>query len=64
MVEAIKTKESQTDKKRINVDRDNLDLLCTKNIGNFITKKSMTLFEQFELSSEFLNVLPAQWPSD
>ncbi|XP_057336674.1 uncharacterized protein LOC130675159 [Microplitis mediator] len=64
MVEAIKTKESQTDKKRIDVDRGNLDLLCIKNISDFITKKSMTLFEQFELSSDFLNSPPSQWLSD
>ncbi|KAL3268903.1 hypothetical protein HHI36_007990 [Cryptolaemus montrouzieri] len=62
MVEAIKTRDSQTDQKRIDVD--NLDFLCTKNIGDFITKKSVTLFEHFELPSNFFNLPPGQWPSD
>lgn len=64
MVESLKTKESVSQRKRIEIDCNNLDLMCTKEISDFVTKRSFILFEQLKLSSDFLNLSPTEWPND
>ncbi|XP_057336568.1 uncharacterized protein LOC130675093 [Microplitis mediator] len=64
MVQAIKNKESLADNKRIKISEKDLDLICDREMSDFITKKSTTLFQQFELPMDFLDLTPSEWQND
>lgn len=64
MLQAIKNNESLGDNKRIKISKKDLDLKCDRNMSDFITKKSTTLFQYFELPIDFLDLSPSEWQND
>lgn len=61
MIDATKKDENKVDENKITLTKTQLDTICSKNISDFITKRSLEFFELLELSPDFLNIEPEQW---
>lgn len=62
---SMKHRESTTlNAKRVSVKNTNLDSFTFKDISDFITKRSTTIFHQFGLSTTFLDINPDQWETN
>ncbi|XP_044579240.1 uncharacterized protein LOC123261589 [Cotesia glomerata] len=65
IVEAVKTREGTDSKaRRFIIDRKNLHLILQKNISDFVSKKSLKLFEIFDLPYDFLDKNIDLWSTD
>ncbi|CAH0558598.1 unnamed protein product [Brassicogethes aeneus] len=65
MVKAIKCQQSTTDNTRkFYMEQKDLKSFFNKDMSNFITQKSMILFEKFNLPSSFLDLPVNQWEAD
>ncbi|XP_073972974.1 uncharacterized protein [Rhodnius prolixus] len=65
IVEAVKTREGTDSKaRRFIIDKKNLDSILQKNISDFVSKKSMKLFELFDLPYDFLDKNIDLWSTD
>lgn len=65
MVHAIKSRENEEEALKRVIVRD-ADLLSwiDKDVSDFITQKSLVLFDQFDLYYDFLNLNPELWPDN
>lgn len=62
MARASKSREGTPNAgKRLSIEQSDYESLLTKDISDFISKKSITLFTHFELSFDFLDVDPGLW---
>lgn len=65
IVEAVKTREGTDVKaRRFVIDQKNLHSIMQKNMSDFVSKKSLNLFEIFELPYDFLDTDINSWPTD
>ncbi|XP_074115222.1 uncharacterized protein LOC141537915 [Cotesia typhae] len=65
IVEAVKTREGTDSKaRRFIIDRKTLHLILQKNISDFVSKKSLKLFEIFDLPYDFLDKNIDLWSTD
>lgn len=65
MIEALKTdKNSQLENKKFNIEPENLNTLLSKDLSDFISIKSMTIFEKFNLPVDFLSKNIESWITD
>ena len=48
--------------KRFLIKLEDIDNICTKEMDYFITSESMDFFKRFEISHEFSEVDPREWP--
>lgn len=63
MVKAIKERESSKEcSKRVIVNEKDSTSWIYKEIDEFVSRRSLFLFEQFGVSDEFLNISPELWP--
>lgn len=61
MINATKKDENKIDENKITLTKEELDTICSKDISDFITKRSLEFFEQLELSTDFLDIEPEHW---
>lgn len=61
MISAVKKEENKIDEKKIILSKNQLDTICSKDISDFITKRTLEFFNQLKLSSDFLNIAPEHW---
>lgn len=47
--------------KRVKVEKTNLDSFISKNLADFASQKSFTIFKQYQLSTNFFNLHPDEW---
>lgn len=65
MVQAIKNRQSTTENtKKLWLKQEGLKSFGSKDISDFVTQKSMVLFEKFGLSTSFLDLPVDQWEFD
>ncbi|XP_025270393.1 uncharacterized protein LOC112639732 [Camponotus floridanus] len=65
IVEAVKTREGTDSKaRRFMIDKKNLDSILQKDISDFVSKKSLKLFELFDLPYDFLDKNIDLWSTD
>lgn len=65
IVEAVKTRKGTDSKaKRFIIDKKKLNSILQKNISDFVSKKSLNLFELFDLPYDFLDTNIELWPTD
>ncbi|XP_044020346.1 uncharacterized protein LOC122860551 [Aphidius gifuensis] len=65
MVQAMTTVEENLENRpRLKLSDDDIDQIVSKDISNFITKRSVFMFERFELKTDFLNVHPQLWENN
>lgn len=65
MVQAMTSQQSMTENTRkLCLKQDDLKSFISKDISDFVTQKSMILFEKFGLSTSFLDLPVDQWESD
>lgn len=62
MINAIKKNGKENNERRVVLTENQLDTICSKDISDFITKRSLQFFDHFQLSSDFLTVEPRYWP--
>lgn len=65
IVDSIKNKKSSNSKySRFTLDRKKLEIMSSKSISDFVTQKSITIFDKFNLTCEFLDIDPDLWETD
>lgn len=65
MVRAMFEKDSVTEySKRYIISKESDQKLLSMNLGDFSSKKSLTLFERFELPYDFFSLAPNEWKNN
>ena len=65
MVHAVKEREGAAIvRKRVHIKNDDRETLLQKDISDYVTKKSLFLFRQYNLPYDFLAVSPESWTTN
>ncbi|KAK4875355.1 hypothetical protein RN001_011777 [Aquatica leii] len=66
MIQALEKNPISTDpkKKRFEIEQENLDTLLSADLSNFISKKSLTTFQIFDLPIDFMDKNVEFWTQD
>lgn len=66
MVLTLKCEDSfhNVDEKRLAIKATEYDTLCDKDISHFVSKRTLSFFEHFDINTEFLSTDPQNWERD